>query len=217
MNLKLFKYIISILAISFVFSNQMIAQDEFGSNQVTTDNGFLSDVKPKLSVSLSSSFSSFGYGVSAFGTTILPKVSFPVSKKFAVSVGVGYSSLFINSYGGSALNSAPNNYGHVFISGDYYLNEKITLRGTAYKTFGIGQPNFSGEPGSQSPIYDLSSQGVILDVEYKVTDNFHINVGFEYRKQNHPIYSPGMGPSIPGSFGNNSFFELENNRNFNSF
>jgi len=54
------------------------------------------------------------------------------------------------------------------------------------KTFLLNPPTPKLE--SSSPYLDFSSQGVIMDVEYKVTDNVRINVGFEYRQQNYPIY-----------------------------
>jgi hypothetical protein len=119
----------------------------------------------------------------------MPKITFPVSDKFSLSTGIGYSSLFINTENGSVFNSAPSSYGHVFVSGTYAVNEKISLRGTGYKTFNLSQSApFNNE--SNSVGYDFSSQGIIVDVEYRVTDNFRINVGFEYREQNTPMYNP---------------------------
>ncbi len=181
------------------------AQTSFlGSN---TSDTFLNNSKPKLSVSLSSSFSSFGPGYSTFGTSVMPEITLPVSNKFAVSAGIGYSTFFMGSGNESMFNSNPSSYGHVFVSGSYLLNEKITLRGTAYKTFMLDPSSLGNEP--TSPVYDFSSQGIIMDVEYKVTDNFRINVGFEYREQNYPVNGPGMNPTNP-FMGNPSPFQSFN-------
>ncbi len=179
----------------------------------TTNNNSANGFKPEISVSLSSSFTSFGQGVNTFGTSVFPQISIPVSDKFTVSTGIGYSSLFMGN--GSPFNSQQSSYGHVFVSGAYQLNEKITVRGTGYKTFLLNP----AVPNSEfsSPYLDFSSQGVIMDVEYKVTDNFRINVGFEYRQQNYPTYGPGINPINP-IMNNASPFSNFNRRNsFNSF
>ena len=187
--------------------NSLIAQVNLSDG--ISNNGFLNNSKPKVSVSLSTSFSTFGYGYSAIGTSIMPQITFPVTNKLSLRTGIGYSTFFMAGNGESMFNSSPSNYGHVFVSGDYLLNEKITLRGTAYKTFNLNSKTPEIEPVGS--IYDFSSQGVIMDVEYKVTDNFRINVGFEYRQQNYPMYNPNGYPMMSG-MGNNSLFMNHNNR-----
>ena len=192
MSLRNTKHIIVLLFVLCFTAAQ--SQINMFNNQ--TNDGFLSNSKPKVSVALSTSFSTFGYGYSAIGTSIMPKLTLPVSNKFSLSAGIGYSTFFMSGNHQSPFNSAPNNYGHIFVSGDYLLSERITLRGTAYKTFSLD----SSPPLVESsyPSYDFSSQGVIMDIEYKVTENFRVNIGFEYRQQNYPMYSPGMYPSTPG-------------------
>jgi len=166
--------------------------------------------KPKLSVSLTSSFTSFAPGYTYFGTTIMPQVTLPVSDKFSLSTGIGYSTLFMNANNGSVFNSSPSNYGHVFVSGTYEVNEKISLRGTGYKTFNLSQSTqFNNEANSVG--YDFSSQGIIVDVEYRVTDNFRINVGFEYREQNTPMYNPNGFQQNNPYFNTMSPFQGTNN------
>jgi len=157
----------------------------FGDGLVNTTK---KNNKPQLSVSLTTSFTSFYPGYTSFGTTLMPQVTFPVSDKFSLSTGIGYSTFFMGN-GETMFNSNPSSYGHVFVSGTYDVNEKISIRGTGYKTF-ILNPATSLNTDNNSIGYDYSSQGVILDVEYRVNDNFRINVGFEYRQQNSPMYSP---------------------------
>ncbi|NQU34212.1 MAG: hypothetical protein HQ521_13355, partial [Bacteroidetes bacterium] len=194
MKLRILIYNIGLYGIILMSCNSLIAQVNLSGD--LTNNGFLNKTKPKVSVSLSTSFSSFGYGYSAIGTSIMPQITFPVTNKFSLRTGIGYSTFFMAGNGESMLNSSPSNYGHVFVSGDYLLNEKITLRGTAYKTFNLNSKTPGIEP--VGTLYDFSSQGVIMDVEYKVTDNFRINVGFEYRQQNYPMYSPNGYPMMSG-------------------
>ena len=180
---------------------------EFGSNikqegkvtLQTEQQGF----KPDVRVSLGTSFSTFGPGFNTFGTYIAPEISFPVYKKFSMQVGLGYSSLFYGYQGENMFSSNPSQYGSLYVSGTYQVNEKLTIRGTGYKTF-LLNPTPPGEtvnPGTM----DFSNQGVILDIDYKVSEHFRINASFEYRKQNYPAYyygypQNGFGP--PNNFNN---------------
>lgn len=191
---SLVKILIFGLLSAFAVSNSVLqAQTNmFGNSQ---NNSFLNNMKPQISASLTTSFTSFGQGFNSFGTSFLPQITFPVSERLSLSTGVGYSTFFTGNGNESLFHSNHSNYGHVFVSGNYFVNEKITLRGTAYKTFNLGSQNPINE--TSSPYYDFSSQGIIMDVEYKVTDNFRINVGFEYRQQNYPLYSPGIDPTMP--------------------
>ena len=187
--MKQINRIITIITISLLIPISMFAQAHtIGFANMQGENSSVIG-KPELSVSLTSSFTAFAPGYTAFGTTIMPQVTLPVSNKFRLSTGIGYSTLFMNADNGSVFSSSPSGYGHVFISGTYDVNEKISLRGTGYKTFNLSQSTpFNNDNNSSG--YDFSSQGVIVDVEYRVTDNFRINVGFEYREQNTPMYNP---------------------------
>jgi len=187
--MKQINIIVTIITISLLIPIGMFAQaPTIGFGNMQGDNASAIG-KPELSVSLTSSFTAFAPGYTTFGTTIMPQVTLPVSNKFRLSTGIGYSTLFMNADNGSVFSSSPSGYGHVFISGTYDVNEKISLRGTGYKTFNLSQSTpFNNDNNSSG--YDFSSQGVIVDVEYRVTDNFRINVGFEYREQNTPMYNP---------------------------
>lgn len=206
-------YLVATFATLLISSSFLQGQTLIQANN--SDNSFLSNSKPQLSVSLSSSFTSFGPGFNAFGTSIMPQVTFPVSEKLSLTGGVGYSTFFMGNGSDNVFNSNQSNYGHVFVSGNYLVNEKITLRGTAYKTFMLSPPAFGSE--TTYPGYDFSSQGVIMDVEYKVTDNFRINIGFEYRQQNYPMYSPGMNPINPIINNASPFTNFNRHNSFNSF
>jgi len=169
--------------------------------------------KPRVNVSLGSSFSSFGSGYNAFGTYIAPEISMPVSKKFSVSFGMGYSNMFYNAPTESGFGSTNRSYGNLFVSGTYRVNEKLTIRGTAYKTFLLNPTPASPLNPINPQFLDFSSQGVIFDAEYKVSERFRIGVSIEYREQNYPSFfdfnrnginnfggSPFKTPSIGGGF-----------------
>jgi len=151
-----------------------------------------SGFKPDVRVSLGTSFTGFGPGFNTFGTFIAPDISMPVSKKFSLSVGLGYSSYFNSVRGENLFGASPSQYGNVYLSGTYLVNEKLSIRGTAYKTFLLNP----APPGSKLNPHalDFSNQGVILDMNYKVNDHFRINASFEYRQQNYPgFYNNGIG------------------------
>ncbi len=209
------KYIGTFAFVCLLCINSVLSQPNIYSN--TTNKGFQKGTKPQVSVSLSTAFNSYGYGLNGLSTSVMPKVSFPISERFAITAGIGYSSLFMNNNSGSVFNSAPTSYGHIFVSGDYLLTDKITLRGTAYKTFQVGQQQMDMGNDIRSPYYDFSSQGVIMDVEYKVNDNFRINVGFEYREQKYPLYGPGFHPGMSSFGNNNSVFDFNHSHGLNPF
>lgn len=174
-------------------SNVKIDSEEQPDIKLQEQQGF----KPDVKVSLGTSFTSFAPGYTSFGTFIAPEISMPVTKKIDISVGIGYSSMFYSIPGESSFNSNPASYGNIYISGTYHVNEKLSIRGTGYKTFLLNPQNFS--ENSNNNYLDFSSQGFILDVEYKVTEHFHVNASFQYREQNYPDYYFGNPHNSFGS------------------
>jgi hypothetical protein len=172
----------------------------FGSNVMASHDGAKTPAthfQPKVSLGLGTSFTAFS-GASALSTWVMPQITMPVAKKWNVSIGMGYSSIFYQGFNNSA--GQPNNsqYAHLFVSGQYLLSERVTLTGTAYKTMMLN-PVTTGDVPRDGRL-DFSNQGVMLDMNYKVTDHFEINVGVEYRQQSYPLY-PGMQPGISSGFG----------------
>ena len=194
-----------ILLVILIGANEKLNAQEFGSNVKqegkvtlqTEQQGFNPDVR----VSLGTSFSTFGPGFNTFGTYIAPEISFPVYKKFSMQVGLGYSSMFFGHSGENMFAANPSQYGSLYVSGTYQVNEKMSIRGTGYKTF-LLNPTPQEEtvnPGAM----DFSNQGLILDIDYKVSEHFRINASFEYRKQNYPAYyygNPQNGCCAPNNF-----------------
>lgn len=189
-----------------IASTASLYAQEFGSNvkqegKVTLQaeqEGF----KPDVRVSMGTSFSSFGPGFNSFGTYIAPEISMPVSNKFSVQVGLGYSSMFFSAPGEAMFSQNNSQYGSIYVSGTYQVNEKLTIRGTGYKTFLLNPNNFN-ETGNAN-FYDFSNQGVRLDMDYKVSDEFRIGISFEYREQNYPNFYP-YSPNGMDGFGGSPF------------
>ena len=169
--------------------NDSIAPSRSPGDAIPVQQGTQSELfKPHVSVSLGTSFSTCGSGYNAFGTYIAPEISMPVSKKFSVSFGLGYSNMFYNSPVESGFQGSSRSYGNLFVSGTYQVNEKLIVRGTAYKTFLLNPaPNSTIKPINPQFI-DFSSQGVIFDAEYKVSEHFKVGVSIEYREQNYPSF-----------------------------
>ncbi len=170
-------------------------------------------MKPQVSLGISTGFTSYAPGINMFATTIAPRITFPVSPRFTLGTGVGYSTVFMNQ--ANPFSGGPTSYGHLFVSGDYLLNERVRLKGTAYSTFSLSKPNL--EESFNSPGYDFSSKGVTIDVEYKVTENFRINVGMHYRDQSYPLYYDGFGSPINGIGNGFPTMNFDNHHHFRNF
>ncbi len=201
---------LAVLFILFSFSgnNNLQAQPVVGGDRFHNDSSIIVGEEvdlftPTVNVSMGSSFSTFGAGSSAVGTYIAPEVSVPVTNKLSMSVGMGYSMMFMNAPGefGGQTNTS---YGSLFVSGTYQVNEKLTIRGTAYKTFMLTPPAAT-KPLNPS-YFDFGSQGVKFDAEYKVSDKFRIGVSVEYQEQDYPSLFPNNNTNFGGSpFNTNSF------------
>lgn len=183
---------------------------EFGSNVIGLDeqnenNKTKTTFKPNVSVTLGSSFTSFAPGVSAFGTYIMPEVTMPLSKKFSVRAGIGYSTMFVTSPESTGNIFSQNNlqYGTVYVSGLYHVNEKLTITGTAFKTFDLSPKQDEINPYA----LDFSNEGLMINVDYKVSERVRFNVGISYQKQNpyNYYYNPNGFNMNPSPFGRSGF------------
>jgi hypothetical protein len=184
--------IFAILSIFFMLTNCIYAQEtEFGQNTKEIEQTEIQPLQqgfsPDVSVSLGTSFASFAPGYNSFGTFIAPEIIFPVSNRFAISTGVGYSSIFYSTPGDHLLHNQPMQYGSIYLSGSYKMNEKITISSTGYKTFLLNPPETLNESNQHS--YNNSNQGVILNLDYKVTESFRINASFQFHQQNGSPYN----------------------------
>ena len=89
------------------------------------------------------------------------------------------------------------NHALIYVSGDYIVNEKLTISGTVYKEF-----SFNNSPDKYPALRDIEGKGMIMGINYRPAENFHINASFEYYRGNNPFrtnpfYHPGYsGPGI---------------------
>jgi len=140
---------------------------------------------------------------SGFSTFLSPTLTYPVSKKFIVSGGI--SIVNTSLYGFKPYYSFPEEKSYtgnitqamLWVSGQYLLNDRVTITGTAYKTIDI----FGEKPGFSS-FYKTNPQGAYFNVGYKISDNIHIEAGFGY-SQGSNGYSFGF-PGIRG-FGSSDY------------
>jgi hypothetical protein len=137
-----------------------------------------------------------GYG-SGFSTFLSPTLTYPVSKKFIISGGI--SVVNTSLYGYKPWYSFPEGQSYtgnitqamLWISGQYLLSDRLTITGTAYKTFDI----FGEKPGNSS-FYRNNPQGAYFNVGYKINDFMHIEAGFGYSQGYH-----GYSYGYPGLHG----------------
>ena len=184
------KHICVSFCILLMFISGVYAQNTaFGNNVKEVENTRIQPLEkgfaPEISLQLGTVFTSFAPGYNAFGTFIAPEFLFPITNRFAVSAGIGYTNIFYPGNQGSLKNNTMN-YGSIYVSGSYKMTEKLTISGTGYKTFLLNPP----EPieGQNVSIYDNSNQGVILNMDYKVNKSFHINASFQIHQQNGSPY-----------------------------
>lgn len=195
--MKQSSFLILFIVLILIINRYDIQAQSFGSNvigmeKVKQDSSNISNhektalFQPKVRLNLGTSFTSFGNQFNGFSTWVAPEVGMPVSKKVEVSFGMAYTSMHFNTSIDYPVQSQTNNYGSMYVSGTYHVNNKLSVRATGYKTFLLNPENFNNE--NQNSYLDFSNQGAILDLEYKITDNFRINASFQYHEQNNPNY-----------------------------
>jgi len=162
---------------------------------------------PQVNLSLGSSFYSLAPGFYSFGTYVMPQLTLPVNKKMAFRAGMGYSVLF-NSYRNEATSPTtrpkPQSYGTIYLEGIYRLTEKVTISAAGYKTFNL-QPAPTKEKLNPHA-FDLSNEGVMINMNYRVNDKFEINAGFSYDQRQYtpyssPFFNSGIPYRTPGAMG----------------
>lgn len=144
-------------------------------------------------LSLGSQFSTTtGYG-SALTSYVAPTISYNLTKRFRIGGGITYinTNLFNTRplYGAEGTQSISGNYstGLVHINGTYLVSNKLTLSGSAFKAFPISSEPLPYNP--YNPISSKGAQGVNFNIDYKITENFHIQAGFGYSSGVNPLYS----------------------------
>lgn len=156
------------------------------------NNGFLPG-KISSGVQFGTFFNSFsGYG-SSFSTYVSPHISYSLNARLRISAGVTIlnSSLYgikpwYSMNQESTLNGNFTN-ALIFISGDYFVNDRLKVSGTLFKEF-----NLLNSVTGNNPYQKYNAQGIFMRADYKVFENFHIEAGFGYSKGADP-YSGYFG------------------------
>ena len=163
------------------------------SSTGNTDHNLLPLHKLNVNFQLGTQFmTTSGYG-SGFSTFFSPSLSYPVSKRFLLRGGISIVNISLNgfkpyySFPEERSFSGNITQAMLWFSGQYQLNERLTLTGTAYKTLDL-----MNERAWNSPFYKNNPQGIHLNIGYRINDYMHIDAGFGYSKGYNPynVYDP---------------------------
>ena len=167
-------------------------------------------------VNLGSEFTSFsGFG-SALSTQVAPHFYYNVNKRFRLGGGISVGTThYMNarSWYQNEQSSPSNGYftnATLFISGQYLVNDRLTISGSAFKIFPVTKDPLPYNPFN--PVSRNGAQGVNFNVDYKVGEHMHIQAGFRYSQGLNPYginsynndpfrqgsYLPGIGTGNPG-------------------
>jgi hypothetical protein len=150
---------------------------------------------------------SSGYG-NGWGTFISPEISYSLSPRFRVTGGVSIVNTSFSGYRPYyEFFSGPSYHGDVtsaylFISGQYLVNDRLTITGSAFKKFNIYE-----SPGLNDPFFKDEPYGASLNVQYRLGRNVYLEGGIGYTNgavdpyYGNPLYSPVpplYNPYFPG-------------------
>jgi hypothetical protein len=183
-----------------VFSQVMMKDSVFGGDQRVQPR------KVNYSVTLGSQFTAAsGYG-SALTTYITPRVSYNLSSRLRIGGGMSViqtnyfkaRSYFHNEQ--ASFNNGNFTSAMIFIDGQYMVNNRLTLYGSAYKQFPVSKDPLPYNPFN--PVSSRGAQGVNFDVVYKIGDHIYIQGGFRYSDGINPYYAD---PFNRNPFSNDSY------------
>jgi len=126
-----------------------------------------------------------------------PYVSYPATERLSLAVGISagygaiYSPYFYQSEQGTN-KLMPMTRAYIFASGNYMINKKFILTGSAYK--GINTvPNLNRQQVSA----DYNFSGASVGFNYKIAPGF--TFGAEININSRGTYPWGMNSSVPGN------------------
>ena len=155
--------------------------------------------KPDYRLQFGTMFSTTsGYG-SGISTYISPEIGYSLTSRFRINTGI--SIINTNLIGVTPYFSSTNEQKFngnftsalIYINGQYKLNDRLTLNGSAYKQF-----NLSDDPPGNPYSKMNERQGFNMAIDYKAAENFHIQAGFGYSKGYPPYYQDPFGTSFSG-------------------
>jgi len=166
---------------------------------------FFQPGKYDFGLNLGSSFTSVaGYG-SGLTTEVSPHVYYNVSKRFRISAGISMATThYYNArswFGNESAAAQNGNFttGTVFVSGQYLVNDRLVISGSAFKTFPVSKDPLFWSPFN--PVSPNGAQGVNFSADYKVAEHLHIQAGFRYSQgvNNYSPFGISNDPLQPGT------------------
>lgn len=158
--------------------------------------------KVKFGMSFGTYFATNFGGGYQYGTFLSPHVTYPVSKRFSLSVGAQINNSMGNMYYQPFDRTLNSGYRYqpvqsmLYVQGAYRLSENVTVRGATYRTV-----NFSGNSNQLNGNINRDYSGLIMGVDYKLGKNVFLQGQIEFSNgrganQYNPFYN---GPGFPNS------------------
>ena len=181
---------LSALVIFFFLMAPVFCQVMRKDTAFNDDQRLLQPKKFNYNLTLGSEFTSIsGFG-SALNTYVTPRFSYNVNKR--LSIGGGISVIQTNYFNARSYlqNEQPfstnGNFtsGMIFVNGQYLVNDRLTISGSAYKQFPITKDPLPYNPFN--PVSSKGAQGVDFNIGYRIGDHMYIQAGFRYSDGQNP-------------------------------
>ncbi|MBI9036798.1 MAG: hypothetical protein JEY97_01580 [Bacteroidales bacterium] len=151
-----------------------------------------------------------GFGLGFQNTTfsnsfIIPQFSYIVSPKLSFNGGMilGRNN-FLNS-SNELLNYFPEKgnftYTCLYGEGQYWINDKLSIKGMLFR-----ESNLQNDPKINPRAFDIENQGIMLEFQYFINENFSIEGGFGVSKGNSRYFNNGKRFSNNFMFNKNKQF-----------
>ncbi len=174
-----------------------------------TDDYTIDSKKPKFGLQLNTAFASYGKS-NVFSSSVSPFVTTQLDPKFRLTTGISlsnsnYSNLrTIGSDGQITEGDYTNNSATLFFSGEYLLNDRVTLYGTGY--YDVNNLTRVTDPNNP---FSRDNMGMSFGARIKTSDNSAIGIHFQYNKGASPFrssyYNGYGGGSFQNTFGASPF------------
>ncbi len=203
---------LSSLVILFFLMTPVFCQGVMKDTVIGQGEHFFQPKKFDYHVTLGSQFTSIsGFG-SGLNTYVSPHVSYHVNKRLSIGAGISIiqtnyfkaRSYFQNeqaSYSNGNFTSAM-----VYVSGQYLVNDRLTISGSAYKQFPISRDPLPYNPFN--PVSSKGIQGIDMNVGYRIGDHMYIQAGFRFSDGANPYYTDpfNRNPFINDGYGSQTGF-----------
>jgi hypothetical protein len=197
----------------FFFILNMMAGQVLPDESTSTGNERLFQPKKfDYHLSLGSEFTTTsGFG-SALNTYVTPSVSYTLNNR--LRIGGGLSIIQTNYFNarswynetGTAGSSGNFTSALIYVDGQYLVNDRLSIYGSAFKQFAITPDPLPYNPFN--PVSPNGAQGIDLSIGYKVSDHFSFQLGFRYSDGVNPYYQDpfNTNPFRTNAFGSPSHF-----------